>query len=114
MMNGADTIIIGAGPYGLSLAAHLRVKGVEFQLFGRTMGSWRHNMPSGMNLRSEPFASNLWDPDRLYTLEAFCETTDIPYQAKGGPVKLSQFLDYTDWFQRRAAPDVQDQEVTRL
>lgn len=27
MMNGADTMIIRAGPYGLSLAAHLRAKG---------------------------------------------------------------------------------------
>jgi hypothetical protein len=36
MMNGADTMIIGAGPYRLSLAAHLRRYTLE--AFCRTKG----------------------------------------------------------------------------
>jgi glycine/D-amino acid oxidase-like deaminating enzyme len=38
-----DVAVIGAGPYGLSLAAHLGERGVEYRIFGETMGSWKSN-----------------------------------------------------------------------
>ncbi|MCU1299900.1 MAG: Pyridine nucleotide-disulfide oxidoreductase, partial [Candidatus Sulfotelmatobacter sp.] len=28
-----DTAIVGAGPYGLSIAAHLRSRGIPFRVF---------------------------------------------------------------------------------
>jgi prephenate dehydrogenase len=34
MPNSSDVAIIGAGQYGLSLAAHLRAKGVEHRIAG--------------------------------------------------------------------------------
>ena len=40
--------IIGAGPYGLSIAAHLRALGVRFRIFGKAMESWSALMPKGM------------------------------------------------------------------
>src|SRR5205085_2247979 len=58
-----DTAIIGAGPYGLSLAAHLKAAGVDFRIFGKPMTSWRDCMPKGMMLKSDGFASNLSAPD---------------------------------------------------
>ena len=57
-----DVAIIGAGPYGLSLAAHLADAGIEFRIFGSPMHTWRSSMPEGMVLKSEGNASNLWDP----------------------------------------------------
>ena len=33
-MSVSDTVIVGAGPYGLSIAAHLRAADLPFQLFG--------------------------------------------------------------------------------
>ena len=47
VMDGPDVAIVGAGPYGLSIAAHLRVAGVTFRIFGRPMQTWRYHMPDG-------------------------------------------------------------------
>src|ERR1041385_6687120 len=44
--------IIGAGPYGLSAAAHLRAAQTEVRIFGKPMDFWRNGMPDGMVLRS--------------------------------------------------------------
>jgi cation diffusion facilitator CzcD-associated flavoprotein CzcO len=64
----SDTAIIGSGPYGLSIAAHLRAAKRPFEIFGTPLESWRAFMPQGMILKSERFASNLWDPARRCTL----------------------------------------------
>ena len=52
-----DLAIVGAGPYGLSLAAHARSLGLSFRIFGRAMDSWVAHMPKGMMLKSDGFAS---------------------------------------------------------
>ena len=44
----APAVVIGAGPYGLSVAAHLRARGVPVRVFGEVMSSWRLHMPGGM------------------------------------------------------------------
>ena len=71
-MNMTDVAIIGAGPYGLSLAAHLAAANVNVRVFGQPMHFWRTSMPEGMVLKSEGFASNLWHPDGALTLRDFC------------------------------------------
>jgi cation diffusion facilitator CzcD-associated flavoprotein CzcO len=109
-----DIAIIGAGPYGLSISAHLRAKGIPHTIYGEPMSSWRRYMPTAMLLRSEPHASNLWDPDRRYTFERFCKEKGIAYVASGRPLPIVQFLDYAEWFQKHAAADVQDQKLTHL
>ncbi|MGZ3689772.1 MAG: NAD(P)/FAD-dependent oxidoreductase, partial [Bdellovibrionota bacterium] len=63
-MERIDTVIVGAGPYGLSIAAHLKAARIPFKILGTPLESWRNFMPEGMFLRSEPFASSLWDPKR--------------------------------------------------
>jgi thioredoxin reductase len=68
-------------------------------------------MPEGMVLKSEPFASNLWDPKRQFTLERFSRELGLPYQPSGKPVSLARFLDYADWFRQRAVGEVQDVKV---
>ena len=71
--------IIGAGPYGLSIAAHLRSLGIPFRIFGTPVDTWRRHMPAGMSLKSDGFASCLSDPDDKGTLEAYCAERGIPY-----------------------------------
>ena len=92
-MSHLETAIKGSGPYGLSLAAHLRHRGLPYELFGQPMQSWSAFMPKGMMLKSEGFASNLWEPSQAFTLEAFCRQSSIPYQATALPVPLGVFLD---------------------
>ena len=89
-----DTAIIGAGPYGLSVAAHFRRSGVQFRIFGRPMDSWRAHMPKGMMLKSDGFASNIYDPESAFTLGQFCAERGIEYADTGIPVSLETFTEY--------------------
>ncbi len=114
MSTDLDTAIIGAGPYGLSLAAHLRAKGSPYQIYGSPMESWRKFMPEGMILKSEPFASNLWDPDRRYTFQRYCQDSRISYERVGKPLSLALFLQYADWFRRSTGTEPQDVRVTTI
>jgi FAD-dependent urate hydroxylase len=109
-----DTTIIGAGPYGLSIAAHLRARQIPYELFGTPLESWRTFMPEGMLLKSERFASNLWDPRRQYTLQRYCEANGLPYQRVGDPVSRAQFLDYAEWFRTQAVGNPREVKVTGL
>lgn len=110
----ADTTIVGAGPYGLSIAAHLRAARQSFYVLGTPLESWRNFMPAGMLLKSERFASNLWDPKRRYTLRRYCESSGMPYQAVGSPVSLAQFLTYAEWFREQAVGELHDVKVVKL
>ena len=66
-----ETAIIGAGPYGLSVAAHLAAAGRPFRIFGSPLASWRAHMPKGMQLKSDGFASNISSPDPHSTLKCW-------------------------------------------
>lgn len=109
-----ENIIVGAGPYGLSVAAHLRSANIEHAVLGAPMESWRRHMPAGMKLKSEPFASNLSDPERRYTLKHFAASRGAIYSPKGIPLPIADFIDYADWFQRCAVPDVWNARLIRL
>ena len=109
-----EIAIIGAGPYGLSLAAHLGARDIPFRIFGMPMASWLEHMPKGMQLKSEGFASSLSDPQREFTLRDYCAKSDIPYQATGLPVKLETFVDYGLAFQRKFVPNLEEKLVTSL
>ena len=39
-----DVAIVGAGPYGLSIAAHLRARDIPFRIFGQPMLSWQGSL----------------------------------------------------------------------
>jgi cation diffusion facilitator CzcD-associated flavoprotein CzcO len=106
--------IIGAGPYGLSVAAHFRSRGITFRIFGRPMDSWRAHMPKGMLLKSDGFASNISDPDAQFTLGKFCTEQGIKYSDTGIPVRLDTFAKYGLAFKERMVPEVEDKLVTSV
>lgn len=113
MKTDIDVAIVGAGPYGLSLSSHLSAKRVEHRIFGAPMESWVKNMPKGMLLKSEGFASSLSHPSR-YTLAAFCKETGTEYAPIGNPVPLEVFAGYGLTFQNRFVPHLERREVTHI
>ena len=96
--------IVGAGPYGLSIAAHLGAAGVEARVFGASMQTWREGMPAGMFLKSEGFASSLSHPAGGFTLGRYCGERGIPYADVGWPVPVEVFAAYGEEFARRFVP----------
>jgi len=109
-----ETAIIGAGPYGLSIAAHFRSRGIPFRIFGRPMDSWLAHMPKGMMLKSDGFASNIYDPDAKFTLKQFCAERGIEYADMGIPVRLGTFSEYGLAFRDRMVPELEDKVVTGI
>jgi len=114
MSASTQVAIVGAGPYGLSLAAHLRARKIDFRIFGTLLHSWRSQMPKGMFLKSEGFASNLYDPDGAFTLERFCAERDLGYADYNHPMPLETFCAYGLAFQERHVPDLEDEAVVAL
>jgi len=106
-----DTVIVGAGPYGLSVAAHLRKSGISFRIFGRLMDSWLSHMPKGMLLKSDGFASSLSDPNHEFTLRQFCANRGIEYADTGLPVALKTFSSYGVAFAERMVPELENKLV---
>ena len=110
-----EVAIIGTGPYGLSLAAHLAAAGVDFRIFGKPMELWRQHMPERMMLKSNGFASNLSAPDgKASRLKSFCRQTGRPYGDLNVPVPLQTFIDYADWFRARHVPNLEEKMVAGL
>ena len=109
-----DITIVGAGPYGLSIAAHLRERGANFRIIGSTMQSWLRNMPKGMLLKSAGLTSSLVAPRGDYSLRQFCTERGIPYQDMGLPVAVETFAAYGVSFQQHFIPDVRDIQLVGL
>lgn len=106
--------IIGAGPNGLSIAAHLRSRGIAYRIFGTPMDTWLRHMPTGMVLKSDGFASNLCAANGEGTLAAYCAERGIPYEATKIPIPISLFNEYAVDFQKRFVPDVEDKQVVSV
>jgi cation diffusion facilitator CzcD-associated flavoprotein CzcO len=111
-MATCDVAIVGAGPYGLSVAAHLRAaNGLDIRVFGEPMSFWERHMPKGMLLRSPLEGSHLSDPFRSLTLQAYGAASGSQITA---PLPLHRFTDYGRWFQSQAVPDLDPRKVDRV
>jgi len=106
-----QVIIIGAGPYGLAAAAHLKAANVDTRVLGTALQFWKNNMPAGMLLRSEWDASHISDPEAHLTLDRYHRTHGIHAER---PIRLDQFIHYGLWFQQQVAPDLDERRVVRI
>src|SRR5579859_7157200 len=93
-------VVIGAGPYGLSVAAHLRAAGLSVRTFGDPMHSWRDTMPAGMLLKSTPDASNLSAPCHGHGLADYCRAVGETAPRGHDRVPVELFTRYGEWFQQ--------------
>src|SRR6202000_1117185 len=114
-MTVSDVLVIGAGPFGLSISTHLRNRGVEHTIVGRPMNTWRNNIPLGLFLKSEPYGSVISAPARGYVLATYSKLHGFDdYVDRAGPLSLDRFLGYADWFTEQLVPDIRDLTVTSV
>ncbi|MEU9989009.1 FAD-dependent oxidoreductase [Streptomyces sp. NPDC007971] len=107
--------VIGAGPFGLSTAAHLRARGIPVRVFGDTMVSWRAHMPEGMLLKSTPAASSLDCPQPGHTLADYCDAAGIRRLVTDEDIiPVETFVAYGDWFQQKLLPDLERVRVVSV
>jgi len=71
-------------------------------------------MPKGMLLKSDGFASNIYDPSSDFTLRQFCEEQGLAYGDTGNPVRLETFTAYGLAFQDRMVPELEDKVVVSV
>ena len=106
-----DVVVVGAGPYGLSAAAHLKSQGLKVATFGKPIYFWRKHMPEGMLLRSYWWATDLSDPAGKYSFQRY-------FAEKGlqgvDPLPIETFIDYGLWFQKNAVPDVDETYIANI
>ena len=106
-----EVAIIGAGPYGLAVAAHLAHAGVETRVFGSPLSFWRKHMPKGMNLRSALSASDIADPEDALKLSAYAQEHGL---ALHYPLPLDEFLRYAQWRLERSGVEVEPRVVRTI
>jgi hypothetical protein len=106
-----DVVVVGAGPYGLSVAAHLLRKALKVAVFGKPLQLWQDNMPAGMLLRSFWWASNLSDPQKKCSLSHYFGAHNLK---PSYPLPIETFIDYGLWFQRQMVPAVDETYVSMI
>lgn len=109
-VDDVDVAVIGAGPHGLAVAAHLLRAKVDCCVLGEPMSFWR-TMPEGMLLRSSWTASSIAEYDGPLSLESYCAATDRRLDT---PLPLADFLTYGDWVAARLAPNTLQRRVTEV
>jgi len=106
-----DVVVMGAGPYGLSVSAHLQACGLKVATFGKPIYFWRNHMPQGMLLRSVRSATNLSDPGKKYTIKHYFAQKGLK---TSDPLPIETFIDYGLWFQKNAVPNLDETYIANI
>lgn len=106
-----STLIVGAGPFGLGLAAYLRERQHDFLLVGKPMEFWERHMPQGMLLRSN--ANWYLDADHRWTIERFF-TEHQPPISLTAPITREDYIAYMGWFTKQTGISAISQYVSSL
>jgi FAD-dependent urate hydroxylase len=109
MTDRLDVAVVGAGPFGLSVAAHLAHRPVR--VFGDPMQTWRTRMPPAMRLRSDWEETSLSAPGDRGSIDVWSRTVGEP---RTEPIPLPLFLRYADWFRETFVPENDPADVVHL
>lgn len=111
MTKYASLLIIGAGPYGLAMAASAKHRHIDYLIVGQPMDFWKSNMPRGLLLRS-PCDWHI-DPLSVHTIHNYIKTKNLS-KDEVEPIPLELFLSYARWFQEEKAIEILPSLVQRL
>jgi FAD-dependent urate hydroxylase len=104
-----DVAVVGAGPFGLSVAAHLAH--LRARAFGAPMQTWRTRMPPDMRLRSDWEETSLSAPGDRGSIDIWSRATGEPREE---PIPLHKFLRYADWFRESFVPENDPGDVAHV
>ncbi len=108
------TLIIGAGPYGLSLANYLAAQGKEFLIAGKPLELWRKHTFDSMTLRSDCATSVIKAPGDKFSFERFCQLKGCSLEALQGQIPVKIFREYLDWCQGQFSFPIREEYATNL
>ena len=111
MTRDTNLLIIGAGPFGLAMAAYAQHLNMDYLVVGKFMEFWKSHMPKGLILRS----ACDWhlDPVGIHTAENYLQTKGLTPQ-EVEPLSLEFYLSYADWFQQQKGFNILPAYVQRL
>lgn len=109
-MERRDVGVVGAGPYGLAVAAACAAAGHSAVVFGPPMETWRR-MPPEMELRAAWREMSLTEAGTPGSLDEWCQAAGVtPHE----PMTVTEFIDYATWFADRYVPEHVDAVVTSI
>jgi Pyridine nucleotide-disulphide oxidoreductase len=109
--NDCEVAVIGAGPFGLAAAAHLKSAKVATRVFGEPMSFWQQHMPEGMRMRSPWAATHIAHPQNAHSLEAYAAMRGFEPLEQ---MPINEFIRYGCWFQSQAVPDLDTRKVVSV
>jgi len=104
-----DVAVVGAGPFGLSVAACLQDLAVRG--FGQPMKTWSTTMPPDMLLRSAWSETSLAAPADAGPIVDWAGREGI---SMVGSIPLQTFLRYAGWFRHTFVPELEASDVVSV
>jgi thioredoxin reductase len=111
MLMMLDVIIIGSGPFGISLGAHAVANNLQYKLFGYPMDFWKNQMPQDMFIRTPHEFVSFSDPKDELTIQHYSEETSTELVT---PLPRPIFVDYANWFAKKAGIEFTTQLITKV
>lgn len=105
--------IVGAGPYGLSIAAHLAAKNVPHRIFGYAMSFWSQIADAGGKryLKSYCFGTNISAPSPGSTFADYSRPRGLETFE---PCSIRDFAAFGRWFQGKNVPWLEPLQVEKI
>ena len=107
-------LIVGAGPYGLSLANYMSAMGQEFKIIGKPMELWREHTFSEASLRSEMATSEIAHPQSAYSIQTFRTQNGLDRGKPSERIDVKEYRQYIDWVLGEIPYEIQPEYLTNL
>lgn len=112
--NMIPVLIVGAGPYGLSLANYMSELGLDFKIIGKPMELWRNHTFTDASLRSEMATSEIAHPHRTYSIQNFRAKNGLPIGISSERIGVKEYRQYVEWVLAQVPYDIQPEYLANL